>query len=74
MPARATDILVRCANPTALDEIVQSFGAAVVGGPADYAMVEGCYVVRCFGNPGFIEFAITNQRYGTVVRRLEHIL
>lgn len=70
---RATDILVRTANPAALDETVQQLGpAAVVGGP-HYVTMDGCYVVRVFGDPGYIKFAITNQGYGEVVRELDEL-
>jgi hypothetical protein len=71
MAAEVTDILVRTASPALLDQTVQQLGPAVVVGAPDYAKVDGCYVVRVFGNPGFIKFAITNQGYGEVVRELE---
>jgi hypothetical protein len=72
----AKDILVKTKNPEALDRTMQSFRAAVVGGgmPGGYVMVEGCYVVRCFGDPGFIKFVIKNQGYGEVVRELEKLV
>ncbi len=69
----ATDILVDTPNPENLDRIVQQFGAAVVGGP-NYITHEGHYVVRVFGNPGMVEFMMTQQGYATVVRRLEELL
>ena len=71
---QATDILVRTANPEMLDRTVQQLGPAVVVGAPDYIQVDGCYVVRVFGNPGFIKFAITNQGYGEVVRELDGLL
>jgi hypothetical protein len=73
---QATDILVRTADPKMLDETVQQLGPAVViqGVAVDYVQVDGCYVVRVFGDPGFIKFAITNQGYGEVVRELEELL
>jgi hypothetical protein len=72
---QATDILVRTGNPAILDETVQQLGAAVVvGGPDRFVQVDGCYVVRVYGDPGFIKFAITNQGYGEVVRELEELL
>ena len=43
-------------------------------GPADYVKVDGCYVVRVFGDPGFIKFAITNQGYGKVIRELDGLV
>ena len=71
---QATDILVRTADPGLLDRTVQQLGPAVVVGAPDYIQVDGCYVVRVFGNPGFIKFAITNQGYGEVVRELDGLL
>lgn len=72
---KATDILVRTANPGMLDQTVQQLGpAAVVGGPDNFIQVDDCYVVRVFGDPGFIKFAITNQGYGEIVRELEELL
>ena len=71
---KATDILVRTANPEMLDQTVQQLGPAVVVGAPDYVKVDDCYVVRVFGDPGFIKFAITNQGYGEVVRELEELL
>ena len=71
----ATDILVRTANPAMLDQTVQQLGpAVVVGGPDNFVQVDGCYVVRVHGDPGFIKFAITNQGYGEVVRELDELL
>lgn len=63
------DILVKTANPQVLDQTVQTFGAAVIGGgmPGGYTKVNGAYVVRCFSNPDFVKFAITSQGYGEVV-------
>lgn len=71
--AGATDILVRTANPGMLDATVQQLGPAAVVGAPDYVMVDGCYVVRVFGDPGFVKFAIKNQGYGEVVRELEEL-
>lgn len=68
-----TDVLVDTPNPDALDATLQQFGAALVGGgmPEGYGRVEGYYVARVFGPPGFIEFMLTNQGYAKVIRRLE---
>jgi hypothetical protein len=71
---RATDILVRTEDPAMLDQTVQQLGRAAVVGAPDYTKVDGCYVVRVFGDPGFIKFAITNQGYGEVVRELDEPL
>jgi hypothetical protein len=67
------DLLVETNNPDYLDKSVNRFGAAVVGGgmPGGYVKVDGAYVVRCFGNVGFIKFAIENQGYGKVIREFE---
>jgi hypothetical protein len=72
---QVTDILVRTGDPAMLDRTVQQLGAAVVvGGPDQFVQVDGCYVVRVFGDPGFVKFAITQQGYGEVVRVLEELL
>jgi hypothetical protein len=70
----ATDILVRAGDPGLLDSTVQQLGRAAVVGAPDYVTVDGCYVVRVFGDPGFIKFAITNQGYGEVVRELDELV
>lgn len=72
----ATDILVRTGNPGMLDQTVQRLPGppSVVVGAPDYVMVDGCYVVRVFGDPGFIKFAIDSQGYGEVVRELPELL
>lgn len=74
MMEAATDILVRTADPRMLDETVQQLGPAAVVGAPDYARVEGCYVVRVHGDPGFIKFAIMTQGYGEVVRVLDELI
>lgn len=70
---QAVDILVDTRNPADLDRIVQQFGAAVVGAP-NYVQHEGHYVVRVFGDPGFVEFMINQQGYGSVIRRLDYLV
>jgi hypothetical protein len=70
----ATDILVKTASPELLDRTVQQLGPAAVVGAPDYVKVDGCYVVRVFGDPGFIKFAITSQGYGEVVRELDGLV
>lgn len=70
----ATDILVDTPNPEALDETIQSLGAALVQSGTGYAQVDGHYVARVFGDPGFFEFSVTSQGYATVVRRLDVLL
>lgn len=70
----ATDILVKTGSPELLDQTVQQLGRAAVVGAPDYVMVDGCYVVRVFGNPGFVKFAIASQGYGEVVRELDELV
>ena len=66
MSNKVTDILVATNNPDDLDRIVMQFSAALVGGgtPEGYRKIDGCYVVRCFGDPGFIVYMINSQGYG----------
>lgn len=76
-PVQATDILVRTADPALLDRTIQQLGPACVieDSPGVYAQVDGCYVVRTFGNSaGFIKFAIKQQGYAEFVRELEDLL
>lgn len=70
----ATDILVKTASPELLDQTVQQLGRATVVGAPDYMTVDGCYVVRVFGDPGFVKFAIASQGYGEVVRQLDELV
>lgn len=70
----ATDLIVKTGNPEALDRILQTFGAVVVQSDIDkptYMQKNGGYVVRCFGSPDFIKFAIKNQGYGEVLETLD---
>lgn len=74
---QATDIIVKTGNPAALDKILQTFGAAVVQSDINkpiYMQKDGGYVVRCFGNVGFIKFCITNQGYGEVIKTLDNLV
>lgn len=69
------DILVRVRNPEALDATLRMLpgararvlGVGEEGGPV---VVDGCFVVRASGDPGFVEWAMRNQGYAEVVRRL----
>jgi hypothetical protein len=63
------DILVDTSNPDGLDRILQTFGAALVGGGMEggYTKQDGHYIARCFFNADFVKFAITHQGYGTVI-------
>jgi hypothetical protein len=67
------DLEVKTINPAALDQIAQQFGAVVgemEGIAGAYEQIApDTYLVRCYGDPGFLEFMITQQGYGTVVGR-----
>lgn len=67
------DFLVDTPNPDALDQTLQSLGAVLVGGgmPEGYTQIDGHYVMRVLGDPGYVEFACTTQGYCTIVRRLD---
>jgi hypothetical protein len=71
----ATDFLVETANPDYLDSTLQQLPGAqvLVGGgmPGGYVKREGYYVMRVFGDPGFIKFACEAQGYCKIVRQLE---
>lgn len=70
----AVDLLIQTENPEALDRIVQTFGAVLIGGNGNllgYLMIDGCYVVRAFKNPDFLESVLETHGFGRVVRRQE---
>lgn len=59
-----TDIEVETNEPLYLDRVVQHWAAAVIEGSWNGKTCK----VRCFGDPGFIKFAIDHQGYGKVVQ------
>lgn len=61
---QVVDLIVETRNPTALDAVVQQLGPACV---IESSFNGTTAHVRCFGNAGFIKFAIDNQGYGKVV-------
>jgi len=76
MSKEATDYLVECGNPEAFDKTIQQLGAAVLingGVEGDYTKKEGFYIMRVFGDAGFLKFSIENQGYGKVIRELEEL-
>ena len=64
-----SDFLVETRNPQGLDATLLQLGAALVGAP-DYIQHEGCYVMRVFGDPGFIKFACEHQGYCKIIRQI----
>jgi hypothetical protein len=77
MNKQATNILIECSNPESFDNTIQKLGAAaLVGGgmPNGYVKKDGYFVMRVFGDAGFLKFAIQNQGYGRVIRDLEELV
>lgn len=72
---QATDFLVAAdINPAGVDKTLNLLGpAALVQNSAGYLKVEGCYVMRVFGDPGYIAFAVEHQGYCKIVRQLENL-
>ena len=76
MSKEATDFLVECTNPKAFDETIQQLGAAVLinsGNKDNYSKKDGYYIMRIFGDPGFLKFAIETQGYGKVIKQLDEL-
>lgn len=76
MSNKATDYLIECGNPEAFDKTVQELGAAVLidgGVKGRYIQKDGYYIMRVFGEPGFIKFAIESQGYGKIVKECEQL-
>jgi hypothetical protein len=62
-------------DPSVLDRILQQLGSAVLiqsksTKPMEYEKRHGNYVMRVFGNPGFIKFACENQGYCKVIEEV----
>lgn len=71
----ATDFLIGCDNPELFDKTIQNMGAAALVQQGDeYIRREGCYVMRVFGDPGFLKFAIKNQGYGNIIKELPELV
>lgn len=73
--SRHTDFLVDTPNPEALDRTLQSLGVVLIGGgmPGGYEQVDGHYVMRVLGDPGYVRFACESQGYCTIVREATDI-
>ena len=74
-----TDFLVTSAtggvlNPEGLDNTLHQMGASLIKPPGqDYTQEGGCYVMRVFGDPGFLKFACEHQGYCKIVGPRGHI-
>ena len=73
---QARDIIIQTGNPEALDSTLQQLPgvcAVVVGGgmPGGYVQRDGGYLVRCFGNYGFLTFAVERQGYGKIIKEFD---
>jgi len=74
---QATDFLVQCDNPEAFDKTIQSLGSAVLmdgGNKGDYLQKDGYYIMRVFGDAGFLKFAIESQGYGKIIKEFDELL
>jgi hypothetical protein len=71
--SRKADFLIECRNPHVFDKTINSLGAAALieNSPGDYMMRDGYYIMRVFGDPGYIKFAITHQGYGKIIKEIE---
>lgn len=72
---KAADYLIECGNPASFDKTVNSLGAMLQqDSNGNYVTdADGYYRMRVLGDPGFLEFAISNQGYGKIIKRLETI-
>lgn len=74
---KATDFLIECGNPEAFDRTINSMGAAALvenGDKGQYLKKDGYYVMRVFGDAGFLKFAIQNQGYGKIIKELDELV
>ena len=68
------NFLIECSNPKAFDRTINQLGwAALVENNGEYLKKDGYYVMRVFGDPGFIKFAIQNQGYGKIIKEIKDI-
>lgn len=71
------DLLVKTANPKALDQTLNQMGALVMQDPdGSYPQVkDGAYRVRALnGDTGFLKFTIQRQGYGQVIGEIDDSL
>lgn len=73
----ATDFLIKCGNPDAFDTTIQQLGAAALiegNAKGTYLQKDGYYVMRVFGDAGYLKFAIQQQGYGEIIRQLPELV
>lgn len=71
--ANYTDYLVKCKNPKYFDQTVNMMGAVLQQNQDDSYVQDkdGYYNMRVLGDAGFVEFAIKNQGYGEIIKKLD---
>jgi hypothetical protein len=69
----AIDYLVETPNPAALDLTLQQLGACLhcLEGNFYPKNSEGYYTMRIFGSEGYVKFAIEQQGYCKIIRKLD---
>lgn len=61
-------LVVQTQNPKALDEILKHFNSTLEqNADGSYVLEDGAYIARCFGDAGFVQFALENQGYAKVI-------
>jgi len=77
---QTTDFLVEVADPHALDSLLISLPGAnanLIEHDTDipvFLKVDGYYVMRVFGDPGFLKFACEAQGYCKIIRQLDELV
>ncbi|MBU1822844.1 MAG: hypothetical protein KKG00_15220 [Bacteroidetes bacterium] len=68
------DFLIRCQNPDAFDEALRSLSAALlVDWSGRYMQQDGCYVMRAYGDPDYLQTELRQKRQCEVVGEYECI-
>lgn len=60
-------------NPESLDRTLMSLGKAVLIGGPNYIKRNGHYVMRVFGNPGYVKFACEHQGYCEILNEIPKV-
>lgn len=73
---KATDFLVETNSPEYLDSTIQAWSAVLVGGgmPGGFVKKGKYYVMRVFGNPDFVKFAVDEQGYCKIIEELPDLV